>query len=147
MRYLDRCYEIERTAYEGDEAATRGKIATRIHQYPQGFVVLERKGEVIGFINSGCADEVVMADEAFKELVGHNPAAPNVVIMSVVIAPEQQGQGYSTHPDAPLRRAGRKGRQAQHPPHVPRAPHRALPEIRLSLRTAVSIGPRRDDLA
>jgi ribosomal protein S18 acetylase RimI-like enzyme len=93
---LDRCYEIERTAYEGDEAATREKIATRIHQYPQGFVVLERNGEVIGFINSGCADEVVMADEAFKELVGHNPAAPNVVIMSVVIAPEYQGQGYST---------------------------------------------------
>jgi ribosomal protein S18 acetylase RimI-like enzyme len=95
-RDLDRCYEIERTAYEGDEAATREKIATRIRQYPQGFVVLERDGEVIGFINSGCADEVVMADEAFKELVGHNPSAPNVVIMSVVIATERQGQGYST---------------------------------------------------
>jgi ribosomal protein S18 acetylase RimI-like enzyme len=95
-RDLDRCYEIESSAYEGDEAATREKIATRIHQYPEGFIVLERDGEVIGFINSGCADEVVMADEAFKELVGHNPAAPNVVIMSVVIAPEHQGQGYST---------------------------------------------------
>lgn len=95
-RDLDRCYEIERTAYEGDEAATREKIATRIRQYPQGFVVLERDGEVVGFINSGCADEVIMADEAFKELVGHNPAAPNVVIMSVAIASEHQGQGYST---------------------------------------------------
>lgn len=93
---LDRCYEIETTAYEGDEAATRDRIATRIREYPQGFVVLERDGEVIGFINSGCAHEVVMADEAFKELVGHDPAAPNVVIMSVVIAPEHQGQGYST---------------------------------------------------
>lgn len=95
-RDLDRCYEIEASAYEGDEAATREKIASRIRQYPQGFVVLECDGEVIGFINSGCADEVVMSDESFKELVGHNPAAPNVVIMSVVIAPEHQGQGYST---------------------------------------------------
>jgi ribosomal protein S18 acetylase RimI-like enzyme len=95
-RDLDRCYEIETSAYEGDEAATREKIATRIREYPQGFVVLERDGEIVGFINSGCADEVVMSDEAFKELVGHNPDAPNVVIMSVVIAPENQGEGYST---------------------------------------------------
>jgi ribosomal protein S18 acetylase RimI-like enzyme len=93
---LNRCYEIEISAYEGDEAATREKIARRIRQYPQGFIVLERDGEVIGFINSGCADAVVMADDAFKELVGHDPDAPNVVIMSVVIAPEHQGRGYST---------------------------------------------------
>lgn len=93
---LDRCYQIEITAYEGDEAATREKIATRIRQYPQGFVVLERGGEVVGFINSGCAHEVVMSDESFKELVGHDPAALKVVIMSVVVAPACQGHGYST---------------------------------------------------
>lgn len=95
-RDLDRCYEIESSAYEGDEAATREKIATRIREYPQGFVVLERDGEVVGFINSGCAHDVVMSDESFKELVGHDPAAPNVVIMSVVVAPKHQGKGYST---------------------------------------------------
>lgn len=94
-RDLDRCYAIEISAYEGDEAATQEKIATRIREYPQGFVVLERDGEVVGFINSGCAHEVVMADEAFKELVGHDPAAPNVVIMSVAVAPEHQGRGHA----------------------------------------------------
>ncbi|WP_448680343.1 GNAT family N-acetyltransferase [Pseudomonas nicosulfuronedens] len=92
----DRCFEIETTAYEGDEAATREKIATRIAQYPEGFLIMELDGEIIGFINSGCAHEVVMSDEAFKELVGHDPAAPNVVIMSVVIDPAQQGKGYAT---------------------------------------------------
>ncbi|MDU4254943.1 GNAT family N-acetyltransferase [Pseudomonas sp.] len=92
----DRCFEIETTAYEGDEAATREKIATRIAQYPAGFLIMELEREIIGFINSGCAQEVVMSDEAFKELVGHDPAAPNVVIMSVVIDPAQQGKGYAT---------------------------------------------------
>ena len=91
-----RCYQIEISAYEGDEAATREKIATRIEQYPQGFLVMELDGEVIGFINSGCAHDVVMSDEAFKELVGHDAEAPNAVIMSVVIAPPYQGKGYST---------------------------------------------------
>ncbi|WP_435610131.1 GNAT family N-acetyltransferase [Pseudomonas knackmussii] len=92
----DRCYAIEISAYEGDEAATREKIATRIAQYPQGFLIMELEGEVIGFINCGCAYEVVMSDEAFKELVGHDAEAPNVVIMSVVIDPAHQGKGYAS---------------------------------------------------
>lgn len=93
---VDRCFEIETTAYEGDEAATREKIATRIAQYPQGFLIMALEGEVIGFINGGCAHEVVMSDEAFKELVGHDSDAPNVVIMSVVIDPAHQGKGYAS---------------------------------------------------
>jgi len=91
----ERCYAIEIGAYEGDEAATLEKIRTRITQYPQGFLVLESDGEIVGFINSGCAHEVVMSDEAFKELVGHDPAAANVVIMSVVVDPAHQGKGYA----------------------------------------------------
>ncbi|MGD7366445.1 GNAT family N-acetyltransferase [Ralstonia pseudosolanacearum] len=91
----DRCFEIETTAYEGDEAATRAKIATRIANYPQGFLLLEEDGAIVGFINSGCAHEVVMSDEAFKELVGHDPAAPNVVIMSVVVDLAHQGKGHA----------------------------------------------------
>ena len=90
-----RCFEIETSAYEGDEAATLEKIATRIAQYPQGFLILEAEGQTVGFINCGCAHDVVMSDEAFKELVGHSAEAPNVVIMSVVVDPAQQGKGYS----------------------------------------------------
>jgi len=92
----DRCYQIETQAYEGDEAATHEKIALRIDQYPQGFLVMELDGAIIGFINSGCAHRVAMADEAFKELIGHEADAPNVVIMSVVIDPAYQGKGYAT---------------------------------------------------
>ncbi|MFJ3485506.1 GNAT family N-acetyltransferase [Pseudomonas sp. NPDC090202] len=91
-----RCFDIESSAYEGDEAATLEKIATRIAQYPEGFLILEDAGQIIGFINSGCAHEVVMSDEAFKELVGHDAAAPNVVIMSVVLDPAHQGRGHAS---------------------------------------------------
>jgi len=99
---LATCHRIESTAYEGDEAASEARIAKRIAQYPQGFLVMEvegegeGEGEIIGFINSGCAWEVVMSAEEFKELVGHDAAAPNVVIMSVVLDPAQQGKGYAS---------------------------------------------------
>lgn len=91
-----RCHEIEISAYEGDEAATLEKIAIRIARYPQGFLVMALDGETIGFINCGCAHEVVMSDESFKELVGHDSDAPNVVVMSVVLDPAHQGQGRAT---------------------------------------------------
>ena len=91
----ERCYAIEISAYEGDEAATLEKIGKRIALYPEGFIVLETPAGIAGFINCGCAEQVVMSDEAFKELVGHDPAAPNVVIMSVVVHPDFQGKGYA----------------------------------------------------
>ncbi|MCF6691284.1 GNAT family N-acetyltransferase [Raoultella terrigena] len=91
-----RCYAIEIASYEGDEAATLEKITTRIARYPQGFLCMEIAGEIVGFINAGCAWEVVMSDEEFKGLVGHDAAAPNVVIMSVVMHPDFQGKGYSS---------------------------------------------------
>jgi ribosomal protein S18 acetylase RimI-like enzyme len=92
---LDRCFAIESVAYEGDEAATREKIATRIATWPQGFIVAEVDGMVAGFINSGAAWKVEMADEDFKELIGHDPDGPHVVIMSVVVHPDYQGQGLA----------------------------------------------------
>lgn len=92
---INRCFEIETSAYEGDEAATHEKIAKRIEAYPVGFLILETEGHVVGFINCGCAYQVEMSDEDFKELIGHDPDAPNVVIMSVVVDPSHQGEGLS----------------------------------------------------
>ncbi len=92
-----RCYEIESAAYPPDQAATQDKIAKRIAGYPEGFLILELGGQSVWFINSGCAFDVEMSDDDFKEMIGHDPAAPNVVVMSVVLDPAFQGRGLSTH--------------------------------------------------
>ena len=92
---LDRCYAIESTAYAGDEAASREKIGKRIEIYPEGFLVLEFKGEIAGLINSGATDNVQLSDEEFKELTGHDPNGKKIVIMSVAVHPEFQGKGFA----------------------------------------------------
>ena len=92
---LDRCYEIETVSYAGDEAASKEKILKRIQTYPEGFIVLENEKEIIGFVNAGAAFDVELSDEDFKELIGHDPAGPNIVIMSVVVHPDYQRQGMA----------------------------------------------------
>ena len=95
LQDLDQCYTIERLAYSGDEAASKAKIEKRIFTYPQGFIVKEVNGLVVGFVNSGACYQVELSDEDFKELIGHDPAGKHIVIMSVVVHPDFQGQGYA----------------------------------------------------
>lgn len=92
----NRCFEIEVGAFHGDEAATLQKIAGRIANYPEGFVVLEVDGTIIGFINSACAFDVDLSEEDFKDLVGHDATAPNAVFLSVAVDPAYQGQRHAT---------------------------------------------------
>jgi ribosomal protein S18 acetylase RimI-like enzyme len=93
---LDRCFDIEKIAYAGEEAATKEKILKRINTYPEGFIILENNTEIIGFINSGATHKVELSDEAFKELVGHDATGKHIVIMSVVIHPDYQGRSYTS---------------------------------------------------
>lgn len=92
---LDRCFEIETVSYSGEEAATKEKILKRIKTYPEGFLVLYNSKEIIGFINSGATHKVVLSDEKFKELIGHDPCGKHIVIMSVVVHPNYQGRGMA----------------------------------------------------
>ena len=92
---LDRCFEIEKASYAGDEAATKEKILKRIKVYPEGFIVLENNKEIIGFINSGATHKVALSDDEFKELIGHDPSGKHIVIMSVVVHPNYQGKGMA----------------------------------------------------
>jgi ribosomal protein S18 acetylase RimI-like enzyme len=92
---LDRCYDIETTSYEGDEAASKEKIYKRIKTYPEGFILLEIDNTIVGFINCSATDKIELSDEEFKELVGHDPNGKHIVIMSVVVHPDYQGKGYA----------------------------------------------------
>ncbi|MEA1913901.1 MAG: GNAT family N-acetyltransferase [Campylobacterota bacterium] len=92
---LNRCYEIETLSYGGEEAASKEKILKRIETYPEGFVVLENKKEIIGFVNSGATHHVELSNEEFKELIGHDPSGKHIVIMSVVVHPKYQGKGMA----------------------------------------------------
>jgi ribosomal protein S18 acetylase RimI-like enzyme len=86
---LDQCAAIEAACY-GPEGATRERIAHRIATYPEGFLIAELEGCVIGFVNSGATDKDDVSDETFKDLIGHTPAGRNLVIFSLAVHPDFQ---------------------------------------------------------
>jgi ribosomal protein S18 acetylase RimI-like enzyme len=88
---LDRCVAIEHAAFSPSEAATREQFEARIRLYPEGFLVSETSGGIVGFSNTGITAKDDLADEALKSLIGHDPTGANVVVFSVAVLPVWQG--------------------------------------------------------
>lgn len=92
---LQACLEIEEACFSESEAASEEKIRKRGLLYPDGFLVAEIDGVVVGFVNSGATDDPDLSNEEFKDLEGHDPDGRNIVILSIAVSPGCQGQGIS----------------------------------------------------
>jgi len=91
---LDDCYAVENACYT-TEGATKEKIKKRIQVYPEGFLVADLDGEVIGLINSASTNKRDISDEELKNMVGHEHNGKNIVIFSLAVLPKFQGRGAS----------------------------------------------------
>ncbi len=91
---LDRCFNIESNCYTS-EGAIKERIKKRIETFPQGFLVAEIGIQIVGIINSASTDKEDIADERFKDMIGHVPSGKNIVIFSLAVLPEFQGRGIS----------------------------------------------------
>src|SRR5574341_1413416 len=84
---LSACYSVESACYTSD-AATKEQIQKRIQLFPEGFLVAELNGQIIGMINSASTNKEDITDEAFKDMVGHVKDGKNIVIFSLAVLPE-----------------------------------------------------------
>lgn len=92
---LDQCFEVERAGFPEEEAASKESIKIRIETFPQGFLVAELNGKVIGIVNSAATNKEDLADEDLKKMVGHEADGKNLVVFSLAVLPEFQKQGIA----------------------------------------------------
>jgi len=92
---LDECFTVEMSGFPPEEAATRATIKLRIEGFPEGFLVAEVNGKVVGILNSGATDKEDISDEELKQLIGHDPAGKNMVVFALAVLPEFQKQGIA----------------------------------------------------
>jgi ribosomal protein S18 acetylase RimI-like enzyme len=92
---LEECFQVETSGFPLEEAATRGTIWLRIETFPEGFLVAEMDGKVVGMLNSAATDKDDISDEELKQLIGHHPGGKNMVIFALVVLPEFQKRGIA----------------------------------------------------
>lgn len=92
---LDGCYLVEISGFPPEEAATRETIQRRIDAFPEGFLVAEINGRIVGMLNSAATHKEDISDEALKQLVGHDAGGRNMVVFALVVLPEFQKRGIA----------------------------------------------------
>lgn len=93
---LTACHTVEANSFPPGEAAWTTSLETRINNYPEGFLVCECEGKVVGQVNSGATDKDDISDEEFKQLIGHDPDGDNIVIFSLSVMPEFRKRGVGS---------------------------------------------------
>ena len=92
---LDQCFEVESAGFPEEEAASKESIKTRIETFPQGFLVAELNGRIIGLINSASTDKEDITDEELKKMIGHDINGKNMIVFSLTVLPAYQKRGIA----------------------------------------------------
>ncbi|WP_207262570.1 GNAT family N-acetyltransferase [Desulfovibrio sp. Huiquan2017] len=95
MDDLTACHTIEANCFPPAEAAWASSLRNRIEIYPEGFLVAEWEGKVVGQVNAGSTDKDDITDEEFKQLIGHDPDGRNIVIFSLSVLPAFRQRGIA----------------------------------------------------
>src|SRR5574339_192009 len=82
---LEECYLVEISGFPPEEAATRETIKLRIDTFPQGFLVAEMDGRVVGMLNSAATNKDDISDKELKQLVGHEANRKNIVVFAFAV--------------------------------------------------------------
>lgn len=92
---LGECFLVETSGFPPEEAASKETIRLRINTFPQGFLVAELDGRVIGMLNSASTNKDDISDEELKQLIGHDPDGRNLVVFALAVLPEFRKRGIA----------------------------------------------------
>ncbi|WP_343690879.1 GNAT family N-acetyltransferase [Chitinophaga sp.] len=92
---LDAITALEKTCFPPNEAATRESFIQRLQSFPDHFWILEKEGQLIGFINGMVTNYETIRDEMFAHANLHNDDGKWQSIFGLAVAPAFRKQGYA----------------------------------------------------
>ncbi len=92
---LSQIANIESVCFPEAEAAPLNIIKERLEAYSDGFFVMEKAGEMVGFINGGATNSPTIKDEFFESMEHHDKDGKNLIIFGLDVLPNHQHQGYA----------------------------------------------------
>lgn len=110
---LEAVTRVESLCFPPAEAAAGDSFLSRLQTFPESFLIAEKDGMVIGFINGCVTNEKTISDEMFEEAGCHDPDGAYQSIFGLDVIPEYRHQGLATilmqHMIEDARAKGRKG--------------------------------------
>lgn len=109
---LDQVAAVEAACFPAAEAADEKSLRERIRVFPESFLVAEKAGRVIGFINGAVTDQKTISDDMFENVNLHNPEGAYQSIFGLDVVEEFRRQGIAAQlMEAMIRRAREQGRR------------------------------------
>lgn len=90
---LDTVSLIESACFPPAEAASKEKFEARLQVYPEYFWLLEKEGEIIGFINGPVIQQNIIDDEMYDDAHCHVEEGQWQTVFGINTLPEYRGQG------------------------------------------------------
>ena len=110
---LDLVTAAEAECFPAAEAAGRADFERRIKTFPESFLIAEKVGRIIGFINGCVTDETAICDEMYEDEAFHRENGAYQSVFGLDVIPGERNQGVAELLMRALmeraRAAGRKG--------------------------------------
>lgn len=110
---LEQVTAVEAECFPAAEAAGKEDFERRIQTFPESFLIAEKEGRMIGFINGCVTDETAICDEMYENEAFHKEEGAYQSVFGLDVIPEERNQGIAELLMKALieraREAGRKG--------------------------------------
>ncbi len=92
---LEQLLLIEEEGFSKEKAATREAMVERIHKIADTFIIAEKDGEIVGYINGPIINHPYITDDLF-ETIGVNPKTGGTQsILGIAVSKKVRNQGIA----------------------------------------------------
>lgn len=92
---LERVTAVEAECFPEAEAAGRDAFRARIEAFPDSFLVAEKDGQLVGFINGCVTDERTIRDEMYEDSSLHRPDGRYQSVFGLDVIPQERRRGIA----------------------------------------------------
>lgn len=92
---LEQILAIEKEGFVPEEAATRDVFIERINMIPDTFIVAEKEGRMVGYINGPVIQQQYISDDLFKQLTTNPEKGGVQSVLGVVTSKRVRNEGIA----------------------------------------------------
>lgn len=86
---------IEKEGFSIEEAATKEAFVERIELIPDTFIVAEKKGEILGYINGPIINQPYITDDLFEEIQENPKRGGYQSVLGLAVSKQARKQGIA----------------------------------------------------